>query len=117
MLKRLIEVALPLKEVSEQSGTEKRQISALHLWWARRPLPTCRAVIIASLIPDPGDAECPKEFRKLVMDLLGRNQFKPQNGDGSFIEDTPRNRCLEFIKHLVKREIRTVPNTLNRPAS
>ena len=39
MLKRLIEVALPLKEVSEQSAREKSirhgHISTLHIWWAR----------------------------------------------------------------------------------
>ena len=33
-----------------------------------------------------------------------RSEFKPKNGDGSTVEDTPRNRCLEFIKHLVKWE-------------
>ena len=42
MLKRLIEVALPLKEVSEQSAREKSirhgHISTLHIWWARRPI-------------------------------------------------------------------------------
>ncbi len=47
MLKRLIEVALPLKEVSEQSAREKSirhgHISTLHIWWARRPLAACRA--------------------------------------------------------------------------
>ncbi len=95
MLKRLIEVALPLKEVSEQSGTEKRQISAMHLWWARRPLSACRAVVFASLIPDPDDPDCPDSFCTLVSDLL------PLTPNG---EDTPRNRCLEFMKHLVKWE-------------
>ena len=108
MLKRLIEVALPLKEVSEQSAREKSirhgHISTLHIWWARRPLAACRAAVFASLIPDPDDPECPDEFRKLVMDVLGKNQFQPKNGDGSSVEDTPRNRCLEFIKHLVRWE-------------
>lgn len=108
MLKRLIEVTLPLKEVSEQSAREKSirhgHISTLHIWWARRPLAACRAVVFASLIPDPDDPECPESFRKLVNDVLGRSQFKPMNGDGAAIEDTPRNRCLEFIKHLVRWE-------------
>jgi putative DNA methylase len=108
MLKRLIEVALPLKEVSEHSAREKSirhgHISTLHIWWARRPLAACRAAVFASLIPDPDDPECPEEFRKLVMNNLGKNQFKPTNGDGSSIEDTPRNRCLEFIKYLVRWE-------------
>ena len=108
MLKRLIEVALPLKEVSEQSAREKSirhgHISTLHIWWARRPLAACRAVVFASLIPDPDDLECPNHFRALVMETLSRTEFKPRNGNGSAIEDTPRNRCLEFIKQPVKWE-------------
>ncbi|MBI2806088.1 MAG: DUF1156 domain-containing protein [Planctomycetes bacterium] len=108
MLKRLIEVALPLKEVSEQSSREKSirhgHISTLHIWWARRPLAACRAVVFASLIPDPDDPECPESFRSLVSELLNENEFKPKNGEGSATEDTPRNRCLEYIKHLVKWE-------------
>jgi adenine-specific DNA methylase len=108
MLKRLIEVALPLKEVSEQSAREKSirpgNISTLHIWWARRPLAACRAVVFASLIPDPDDPQCPENFRQLVKEVLGRSEFKPKNGEGSTALDTPRNRCLEFIKHLVKWE-------------
>ncbi len=108
MLKRLIEVALPLKEVSEQSAREKSirhgHISTLHIWWARRPLAACRAAVFASLIPDPDDPECPESFRSLVGELLDRDELIPKNGDGSAIADTPRNRCLEFIKHLVKWE-------------
>jgi hypothetical protein len=115
MLKRLIEVALPLKEVSEQSAREKSirhgHISTLHIWWARRPLAACRAAVFASLIPDPDDAECPESFRKLVGEILGpgdkpehMSKWLPKNVDGAPLEDTPRNRCLEFIKHLVKWE-------------
>ncbi len=112
MLKRLIEVALPLKEVSEQSAREKSirhgHISTLHIWWARRPLAACRAAVFASLIPDPDDPECPERFRRLVGELLGpgpyTEKFLPKGIDGQPIEDTPRNRCLEFIKHLVRWE-------------
>ena len=56
--KKLIEVALPLNEINEASGKEKsvRQghPSSLHLWWARRPLATARAVWFAQLVNDPG---------------------------------------------------------------
>jgi adenine-specific DNA methylase len=108
MLKRLIEVALPLKEVSEQSAREKSirhgHISTLHIWWARRPLAACRAVVFASLIPDPDDPECPESFRQLVREVLGMTEFKPKNAEGTTVEDTARNRCLEFIKQLVKWE-------------
>jgi adenine-specific DNA methylase len=106
MLKRLIEVALPLREISEQSAREKSirhgHISTLHIWWARRPLAACRAVVFASLIPDPDDPECPESFRRMVKQVLGRNEFKPKNGEGGTAPDTARNRCLEFIKQLVK---------------
>ena len=120
MLKRLIEVALPLKEVSEQSAREKSirhgHISTLHIWWARRPLAACRAVVFASLIPDPEDPECPESFRAMVRELLGRGEFKPKGeANGEPIADTPRNRCLEFIKSLVRWENSNNPE-YNEPA-
>nr|MBA3424620.1 DUF1156 domain-containing protein [Rubrobacter sp.] len=47
--KKLIEVALPLDEINAQSSREKSirhgHPSTLHLWWARRPLAACRAVL------------------------------------------------------------------------
>lgn len=55
--KKLIEVALPLEAINAESAREKAirhgHPSTLHLWWARRPLATARAVIWASLIDDP----------------------------------------------------------------
>ena len=108
MLKRLIEVALPIEEISEQAGSEKYiqngSVTTLHLWWARRPVTACRAVIFASMVPDPDDPECPQEFRDLVADLLKESEFSPRNADGSSMRDTPRNRCLEFTKQLVQWE-------------
>jgi hypothetical protein len=50
--KCLIEVDLPIKRVSAHARREKGirhgHISTLHIWWARRPLPACRAVICAA---------------------------------------------------------------------
>jgi len=47
MAKRLIELSLPLKAISDQSAREKSirhgHISTLHTWWARRPLAAMRA--------------------------------------------------------------------------
>ena len=58
--RRLIEVAFPLEQVSLDSVHEKNvrhgHISTLHIWPARRPLAACRAALIATLLPDPGDA-------------------------------------------------------------
>lgn len=57
MKKKLIEVALPLDKINAASAKEKNirhgHPSTLHLWWARRPLAACRAVLFASLVDDP----------------------------------------------------------------
>jgi putative DNA methylase len=55
--RKLIEVSLPLEAINRESAREKSirhgHPSTLHLWWARRPLATCRAVLFASLVDDP----------------------------------------------------------------
>ena len=55
--RKLIEVALPLDAINAASAKEKSirhgHPSTLHLWWARRPLAACRAVLFASLVDDP----------------------------------------------------------------
>ena len=55
--KKLIEVDLPLDDINRESAREKSirhgHPSTLHLWWARRPLAACRAVIFASMVDDP----------------------------------------------------------------
>ena len=55
--RKLIEVALPLEAINRASAREKSirhgHPSTLHLWWARRPLATCRAVLFASMVDDP----------------------------------------------------------------
>lgn len=55
--KKLIEVALPLDAINREAAREKSirhgHPSTLHLWWARRPLAACRAVLFAQLVDDP----------------------------------------------------------------
>lgn len=55
--KKLIEVSLPLEAINAESAREKSirhgHPSTLHLWWARRPLASARAVLWASLVDDP----------------------------------------------------------------
>jgi putative DNA methylase len=54
---KLIEVGLPLEDINRESAREKSirhgHPSTLHLWWARRPLAACRAVLFAQLVDDP----------------------------------------------------------------
>ncbi|HHV57797.1 MAG TPA: DUF1156 domain-containing protein [Firmicutes bacterium] len=62
--KKLIEVALPLEAINKESAREKSirhgHPSTLHLWWSRKPLAACRAVLFASLVDDPSSR--PDEF-------------------------------------------------------
>lgn len=105
--KKLIEVAMPIKEISAESVRDKSirhgHISTLHLWWARRPLPVCRAVIFASLVPDPLDPECPQAFCDAVQDLLANNPLYAPYPDIPYtsiydpMPDNLRNRLLMFI--------------------
>jgi len=89
--KRLIEVAFPLKQTSLDSVHEKNvrhgHISTLHIWPARRPLAACRAALIATLLPDPGDPE----ERKQILERLGgkvvQKVKKKKDAEGRTVEE------------------------------
>ena len=108
--KKLIEVALPIKEISAESVRDKSirhgHISTLHLWWARRPLPVCRAIVFASLVPDPLDENCPEAFKYAVEMLLNEGLARlhympykdiPYTSIVDEMEDNHRNRLMMFI--------------------
>ena len=109
--KKLIEVAMPVKEISAESVTDVRiqhgHISSLHTWWARRPLPVCRAVVIASILPDPLDPNCPKSFCDALEIVVGKGSdpygyYKPYDNIPytsaiDKMEDNLRNRLMMFI--------------------
>ena len=86
--KKLIEVALPLDAINSASAREKSirhgHPSTLHLWWARRPLAACRAVLFASLVDDP--SEHPELF--------------PTEKE----QEAERQRLFDLIEDLVKWE-------------
>jgi adenine-specific DNA methylase len=95
--KRLAEVDFPIAEVSRHAAREKSirhgHPSTLHLWWARRPLASSRAVLLALLWPDPCDPLCPTVFKEQARKLL------PQVGGcnpGTTDEDL-RKALLKFI--------------------
>lgn len=83
--KRLIEVDLPIKKISEHARREKNLRSGhpwhLHIWWARRPWGACRAVTLASLLPDPADPNCPKAFIQKAAESLSPLGYKPKSAD------------------------------------
>lgn len=110
--KKLIEVDLPLDDINRESAREKSirhgHPSTLHLWWARRPLAACRAVIFASLVDDP--SSCPDEFptdeeqrveRERLHDLI-RELVKWESTD----ESKPEARdLLEKARHEIARSV------------
>lgn len=65
--KRLAEVDFPIAVVSKHAAREKSirhgYPSTFQLWWARRPFGSCRAVLLALLLPDPCDPLCPAKFK------------------------------------------------------
>jgi hypothetical protein len=71
--------------------------STLHLWWARRPLAACRAVLFASLVDDP---DSDPQYRK---------------ADGSVNEDyagTKRADLFNLIEELVMWENSNNPDVI-----
>ena len=96
--KKLIEVAMPLEAINAASAREKSirhgHPSTLHLWWARRPLATCRAVLFAQLVDDP--SSLPEEFPT------------------EEAQSAERKRLFVIIEELVKWESSTNEEVLER---
>ena len=81
--RKLIEVALPLEAINVASAREKSirhgHPSTLHLWWSRKPLATCRAVLFASLVDDPSSdpdhfptPKAQEDERRRLFDIIER---------------------------------------------
>lgn len=116
--KRLIEVDLPIKRISAHARREKNirngHFSTLHIWWARRPLAACRAVILASLWPDPADPDCPLQFlnaarqamqewttheRQMLLSAESRRRFDGARKNPALFDNLEelRGALLDFI--------------------
>ncbi len=117
--KRLAEVDFPIAVVSAHSAREKSirhgHPSTLHLWWARRPLAACRAMLLALLLPDPCDENCPAGFKDKARALLRgvQREIGPRDidlqkallkfiGDFSNWDLAANQRYLEVGRGLVK---------------
>ena len=96
--KKLIEVAIPLEAINAASAREKSirhgHPSTLHLWWARRPLAACRAVLFAQLVDDPSSLP---------------DQFPTEE-----LQKAERDRLFAIIEDLVKWENSTNEQVLER---
>ncbi len=95
---KLIEVALPLDVINREAAREKSirhgHPSTLHLWWARRPLAACRAVLFAQLVDDP--SAHPEQFstpeaqeieRERLFDIIRRLVPWEASNDEKILEE------------------------------
>ena len=111
LMKKLIEVALPLDAINAASAREKSirhgHPSTLHLWWSRKPLATTRAVLFASMVDDP--SEHPEKFpteelqnkeRERLFDIIKEIVIWENSGDERIFErahNEIKNSCGEEI--------------------
>lgn len=102
--RRLIEVELPLVASNKQSRLDKYlsrgHISALHRYWARRPLAMCRTIVAGSLIDDPDD---PVERKMLLDDLAAALPF----------EDATSEARLRPLRERITRDRGGKPSVLD----
>ena len=112
--KRLAEVDFPIAEVSRHAVREKSirhgHPSTLHLWWARRPLASCRAVLMALLLPDPCDEHCPAAFKEDARRVLLRHEGRPRGWDQTIeTDDGLRRILLKFIADFANWDVAANP--------
>lgn len=94
--KRLAEVDFPIAIVSKHSARDKyiryKPTTALHTWWAQRPLAACRAMLLALLLPDPADPHCPINFKEEARKILAPLPIALEPDD-----DGLRKALIKFI--------------------
>src|SRR5687768_12080383 len=109
--KRLAEVDFPIAVVSKHAAKEKSirhgHPSTLHMWWARRPLAACRAMLLGLLLPDPCDEKCPQEFKVRGRELLAKLQGRPGRKEIDL-----RRALLRFIGDFANWDLSSHPGYL-----
>ena len=89
MTRKLVEIALPLREINDAAAYDKRprigpHPKGIHHWWARLPLPVARAVLFASVVDDPSShpekfptEEAQEKERERLFGII-RKMMQPQ---------------------------------------
>ena len=99
MPRKLIEVALPLDAINQQSAREKSirkgHPSTLHLWWARRPLATARAVLFSQLVDDPSE-----RYEEFLEAARAAGEADPESAAERAVE-AERRRLFTLITRMV----------------
>jgi putative DNA methylase len=105
--KKLIEVSIPLEAINKASAREKSirhgHPSTLHLWWARRPLAACRAVLFAQLVDDP--SAWPERFPTELNQQLERRRLHKVIADLVPWEASNDERILNAARWEIARSV------------
>jgi putative DNA methylase len=115
--RKLIEVALPLNSLNTAAQKDKNPFlkghpRSLHLWWSRKPLAVCRAILFASLVDDP--SSCPELFpsdeeqgreRKRLLSIL----------ETLITADASDDRALESAKQEIEKATDGLPPLIYDP--
>lgn len=135
--KKLIEVAIPLEAINVASAREKSirhgHPSTLHLWWARRPLAACRAVLFSQLVDDPSeyvdqllaDKDTKAKAEKVLLEKHAARKLRskegaslPADANSLTLQDCAveieRQRLFKVIEDLVIWENSTNEEVLER---
>ncbi|OAN40577.1 hypothetical protein A6A03_04525 [Chloroflexus islandicus] len=107
MAKKLIEVSIPLEAINRAAARERsvRQghPSKLHLWWSRKPLAVCRAVLFASLIDDPDQPGVAPDLLAEI-DQLPNPPTVQDDWHRLTIGEQRRQKLFAFIERLIAWE-------------
>ena len=83
--KRLIEVVLPIRQLSrmraKRSTDDGIDVRSLGLWWSRKPQSQARGILLAALLPDPGESA---ESQGLVAEILADYPIAVVRGHGVY---------------------------------
>jgi putative DNA methylase len=93
--KKLIEVALPLPEINDASAYDKMpgigpHPEGIHQWWSRKPLPTARAVLFASVVDDPSS--------------------HPERFPTEETQNVERERLFDIVRQLMQKKLHERPD-------
>ena len=99
MPRKLIEVALPLDAINQQSAREKSirkgHPSTLHLWWSRKPTATSRAVLFSQLVDDPSE-----RYEEFLEAARAAGEADPESAAEGAVE-AERRRLFTLITRMV----------------
>ena len=119
--KRLAEVDFPIAAVGSAVMDREKKFpvprglpATMHHWWARRPLASSRAMLLALLLPDPCDSLCPDGFKERARQALLTMHGRPTEWQQQIATDGGlRRTLLRFIADFAAWDNAAIPAYLD----